>query len=186
MMQMYETDQLYVKNEIAEGVILPYEDESIAFLALMPAAEMSVREMYEQLTWEKVSGLLDQEETTFCNLRLPKFEVTFEKELNDSLKEMGLQKAFDGSQADLSGLGETFAGENLFINLVKQKAVLILDEEGTEASAATMVAIKEGCAMEYEKQPVNVYFDRPFLYMIIDRNSDIPLFMGIMDNPTES
>jgi len=185
-MQMYETDQIYVKNEFAEGVILPYEDDSIAFLALMPDAEMTVREMYEQLTWEMISGFLDQEKTTFCNLRLPKFEVTFEKELNESLKAMGLQKAFDSSQADLSGLGGTIAGENLFISLVKQKAVIILDEEGTEASAATMVEVKEECAIEYETPPLNLYFDRPFLYMIVDRNNDIPLFTGIMDNPSES
>ena len=79
MMQMYETNQLYVKNDIAEGVILPYKDEDLVFLALMPTDEAYVREMYEQLTWEDISKLLDQEETTLCNLRLPKFEVTFEQ-----------------------------------------------------------------------------------------------------------
>ena len=182
-MQMYETDQLYVKNEIAEGIILPYEGEEIAFLALMPVGDADVRELYAQLTWEDISLLLNQEETTLCNLRLPKFEVTFEKELNESVKEMGLVKAYDGSQADLSGIGTAKTGGNLFISLVKQKAVIILDEEGTEASAATMVEVKEECAIEYETLPVNVYFDEPFLYMIVDRSNHLPLFVGIMDNP---
>jgi len=186
MMQMHETNQLYVKNDIAEGVILPYKDEELVFLALMPTDEACVREMYEQLTWEDISKLLDQEETTLCNLRLPKFEVTFEKELNKSLKDMGLKRAFDGSLSDLSGIGTTSSGGNLFISLVKQKAVLILDEEGTEASAATMVEVKEECAVEYEVPPVNLYFDKPFLYMIVDKSNDIPLFMGIMDAPKES
>lgn len=186
MMQMYETDQLYVKNDIAEGVILPYKDEDLVFLALMPADEITVREMYEQLTWEDISKFLVREETTLCNLRLPKFEVTFEKELNQSLKDMGLKRAFDGSLSDLSGLGTTTSGDNLFISLVKQKAILILDEEGTEASAATMVEVKEECAVEYDVPPVNLYFDNPFLYMIVDKTNDIPLFVGIMDAPKES
>ena len=186
MMQMYETDQLYVKNDIAEGVILPYKDEDLVFLALMPADEITVREMYEQLTWEDISKFLVQEETTLCNLRFPKFEVTFEKELNQSLKDMGLKRAFDGSLSDLSGLGTTTSGDNLFISLVKQKAILILDEEGTEASAATMVEVKEECAVEYDVPPVNLYFDNPFLYMIVDKTNDIPLFVGIMDAPKES
>lgn len=186
MMQMHETNQLYVKNDIAEGVILLYKDEELVFLALMPTDEACVREMYEQLTWEDISKLLDQDETTLCNLRLPKFEVTFEKELNKSLKDMGLKRAFDGSLSDLSGIGTTTSGGNLFISLVKQKAVLILDEEGTEASAATMVEVKDECAVEYEVPPVNLYFDKPFLYMIVDKSNDIPLFVGIMDVPKES
>jgi len=74
----------------------------------------------------------------------------------------------------------------LFISLVKQKAILILDEDGTEASAATMVEVKKECAVEYEVPPVNLYFDKPFLYMIVDKSNDIPLFVGIMDAPTES
>ena len=99
---------------------------------------------------------------------------------------MGLKRAFDGSLSDLSGIGTTAAGGNLFISLVKQKAVLILDEEGTEASAATMVEVKEECAVEYEVPPVKLYFDKPFLYMIVDKTNDIPLFLGIMDAPKES
>ena len=96
---------------------------------------------------------------------------------------MGLEKAFDSVSADLSGLGSVAAdGENLYISLVKQKAKLILDEEGTEASAATIVEIKEG-AMEHVTEPVKIYFDQPFFYMILHKSKNIPLFMGIMDKP---
>lgn len=183
MMQKHATQLLYVKNDFSEGVVLPYKDEELVFLALKPTSEITVREMYAQLSWEDIGEFLEQEETTLCNLRLPKFKVSFEKELNRSLKDMGLMKAFDGSLADLTGLGTVPGGGNLFIGLVKQKAMIVLDEEGTEASAATMVEVKKESAVEYEKQPVNLYFDEPFLYMIIDGNNDIPLFMGIMDNP---
>ena len=92
-------------------------------------------------------------------------------------------KAFDSSLSDLSRIGTTAAGGNLYISLVKQKAVIILDEEGTEASAATMVEVKKETAIKYEIQPINLYFNKPFLYMIVDKEKNIPLFMGIMDRP---
>ena len=117
------------------------------------------------------------------HLHLPKFEVTFEKELNDSLKNMGLQKAFDPGLADLSGLGSTLQGGNLYISLVKQKAVIKVDEEGTEAAAVTSVEIRKECAMEYSQPVVDITFDQPFLYMIVDLEKEVPLFMGIMDDP---
>ena len=119
----------------------------------------------------------------WISLRLPKFEVSFEKELNNTLREMGLKNAFDSLYADLSGLGSVPEGNNLYINLVKQKAKLILDEEGTEASAATMAEVKAESAMEYATEPVKIYFDQPFLYMIIQKTNKVPLFMGIMDKP---
>ncbi len=96
---------------------------------------------------------------------------------------MGLVKAFDCTQADLSGIGSTEQGGNLYISLVKQKAKIIVDEEGTEASAATMVEIVEEGAVEYENPPIDIFFNEPFLYMIIDKEKEVPLFIGIMDNP---
>lgn len=183
MMRILEENQVYLKNDFAEGVKLPYQDENIVFLALKPANGCTVREMYEQLTWEDVEGFLRQEDTVPCNLHLPKFEVTFEKELNDSLKNMGLQKAFDPGLADLSGLGSTLQGGNLYISLVKQKAVIKVDEEGTEAAAVTSVEIRKECAMEYSQPVVDITFDQPFLYMIVDLEKEVPLFMGIMDDP---
>ena len=104
--------------------------------------------------------------------------------LNNSLQSMGLEKAFDESLADLSGMGTMKDGTNIFIDLVFQKAVVIVDEEGTEAAAVTAVLVaNESCAIE--EPPVNIFFDEPFLYLIVDLEKEIPLFMGIMDNPAE-
>ena len=182
MMQKYGEYQQYIKGTETEGVLLPYKDETIAFVALKPAANSTVREMCSQLTWEKISQLIRNRERTLCNLKLPKFEITFSKKLNDSLKNMGLTKAFDGREADLTGLGSTQDGENLFISLVQQDAAIIVDENGTEAAAVTEVVISER-AVEYVSSPINVIFDTPFLYMIVDLENEIPLFIGIMDNP---
>lgn len=184
MMQKYSEEQLYIKSDIAEGIILPYRDETVSFVALKPIGDSTVREMYEQLTWHDISNLLMQEERTLCNLQLPKFEISFSKRLNDSLQEMGLQKAFDAEVANLSGMGTTKSGYNLYISLVYQEAVIRVDEEGTEAAAATMADICDGTTMEIEK-PVDVFFNEPFLYMIVDTELEVPLFIGIMDNPNK-
>ena len=70
----------------------------------------------------------------------------------------------------------------MYISLVRQKAVFRLDEKGTEAAAVTMVAVNERAAL-LESRPRELHFDRPFVYMILDLESRIPLFVGIMDNP---
>lgn len=183
MMNMSREHLLYVKDENAEGVILPYADESMAFLALKPVEGMSVREMYNQLTIESLNDLLDQEETTLCNLKLPKFKVVFSKKLNDSLINMGLGIAFDDKCADFSGIGTVQDGPGMYIDAVQQKAVIIVDEEGTEAAAATVVVLNRLTSAEKPEMPIPIYFDEPFLYMIVDRERNVPLFVGIMDNP---
>ncbi|MBQ7774339.1 MAG: serpin family protein [Lachnospiraceae bacterium] len=183
MMQQMDKNQLYVKNDVAEGVILPYKDESMALVALKPADGKSVREMYEQLTIEEIHGFLEQEETTLCNLRLPKFEIEFSKNLNDSLQAMGLEAAFVEGKADFSGLGTLDTEEGLYIDLVFQKAVVIVDEQGTEAAAVTAVMMNTTACITDRQLPIDIYFDEPFLYMIMDRVREVPLFIGIMDNP---
>jgi len=81
-------------------------------------------------------------------------------------------------------MGTTDSGLGLYISLVHQKAKVIVDETGTEAAAVTAIAMEEECTSVMEpKMPVNVYFDEPFLYMIMDMEREVPLFIGIMDNP---
>lgn len=183
MMHLYEENLPYVNTDKAVGAILPYKGGDMAFVALMPTGTDTVREMCDKLTWEDVSEMTKNQDWTLCNLQLPKFEVEFSQKLNDSLKEMGLVKAFNGSEADLSGMGTSKDGGNIFIDLVQQKAVVIVDEEGTEAAAVTEVVAATESAMVYEEPPVDIFFNEPFLYMIVDLEKDIPLFVGIMDNP---
>lgn len=118
------------------------------------------------------------------NLRLPKFEISFDRTLNDILADMGLRSAFDPDSADFTGIGVPQSGNPLYIDLVRQKAVIRVDEEGTEAAAVTMVAMNDLCAPLEEQTPIDVFFDEPFLYMIVEDESGVPLFMGIVDDPS--
>ena len=140
--------------------------------------------MYESLDMEQIGAMVDAGQEISVDLWLPKFEVTFDKELNEDLKEMGFSSAFDENLADFTGIGLTDNGLPLYISLVRQKAVFIVDEEGTEAAAVTEVAMDECAAVENPVLPKEVHFDHPFLYMILDKEADMPLFMGIMDDPS--
>lgn len=179
----------YVENDVARGVFMNYKtitDASghYAMLALLPKDDMSVRDMYENLTQDSdfIHTLAEQKDYKSVNLSFPKFEITYEKTLNDSLINMGLKDAFDEKSADFSLLSPS--DDRLYISTILQKAVVNVDEEGTEAAAVTAVLF-ETTSLGPSEVPIEVYFDRPFLYMIVDMDQEIPLFIGIMDNPEE-
>ncbi|MCM1119806.1 MAG: serpin family protein [bacterium] len=181
-MSKYGEDQRYLSSSLGEGVVLPYRGEDFAYVAILPREGMQVRELYRQLTPEALAELLESESTELCNLRLPKYEVSMDRKLNESLQAIGLVRAFDEELADFSGLGKTEQGDPLYISLVRQKAVFRVDEKGTEAAAVTMVVMDE-CGMVLSQEPRELYFDRPFVYMILDVKTQAPLFVGIMDDP---
>lgn len=186
-----QSDMEYFSNDFAQGLVFPYlkdeeHDGNFAFVAVKPADEtMTVREMYQKLTPEAVKELLADRKTESVNTKLPKFELDFDKALNDGLINMGLDDAFDPKKADFSGISGFYienSEENLYIALVRQKAKIIVDEEGTEAAAVTAVMMECGAAL-VEELPREVFFDRPFVYMIMDMDTQVPLFIGILDSP---
>jgi len=110
-------------------------------------------------------------------LSLPKFETSYEDSLKNELSKLGMEIAFQPYNADFSLMRQE---NDLYIGDVKQKTYIKVDEKGTEAAAVTSVE------MELTSMPVElpkVVFDRPFVYGIIDVETGIPLFMGIMENP---
>lgn len=172
----------YIKDDTAEGVILPYADSNLAFAAIKPLQEgENIRDWYTAYSAEKLQALIDGRKDLQVDLGLPKFTVRCRKNLNDSLKDIGIQLAFDAEQADLSLLGAAEGGGNLYLGMVMQEAEIEVGEEGTKAAAATIAEALAGGGMPQDLQVVS--FDRSFLYMIIDMESGAPVFMGILDQP---
>ena len=91
---------------------------------------------------------------------------------------MGMPIAFDGRTADFTGLGTSTAG-NIFISRVLHKTYISVSEQGTKAGAATAVEMVDECAMEYV-EPKRVILDRPFVYMLIDCETNLPFFIGAL------
>ena len=179
-MRMWGEEQIYLHSGLGEGVLLPYQGGDFAYMAILPNEGTEVRELYRKLTPEAVAELLESMKGELCDLRLPKYEVSFDQELNDSLQAMGLVRAFDSNLSDLSGLGQTEQGRKLYISLVRQKAVFRVDEKGTEAAAVTIVELQDGGGMALS-EPRRLYFDRPFVYMILDLDTQVHLIEAIMD-----
>ena len=184
MMGQYDEVMTYVSEDVFDGVVLPYRDSDLVFVALKPTNGQTVRQLYENLDMEQIGKAVDRGRDISVDLWLPSFEVTFDKELNQDLEEMGIPTAFDRERADFTGIGYTDNDLPLYISLVRQKAVFIVDEEGTEAAAVTEVSMNECAAVQDPVLPQEVHFDHPFLYMILDKETDIPLFLGIMDDPS--
>lgn len=181
MMHQYDERYEFFENDYIKGIVMPYRDSNFAFVPILPQGNADIRDILT-LTADGLSDIMSGREYQTVHVKMPKFEVSFDKVLNDSLINMGLVDAFDGEKADFSGIGTTDSGYPIYISLVRQKAVVKVDEEGTEAAAATEVAMAE-CTALLEAEPIEMYFDKPFLYLIMDMETELPLFMGIMDNP---
>lgn len=183
MMNQLLEDCLYLKDDTAEGVILPYADSNLAFVAVKPLGKENIRDWYGSYSAKKLQALVGSGKNTLVDLGLPKFTVRFHKNLNNSLKNMGIKLAYEAKQADLSLLGTSgFENEgNLYLGTVLQEAEIEVGEEGTKAAAATAAEVLSGGGMPQERK--DVIFDRSFLYMIMDIESGAPVFMGILDQP---
>lgn len=167
----------YLSGEGYAGVVLPYADSSLSFVALLPQSG-TARELLASLTAEELAALQESAASARVSLRLPKFSVEFGQELNAPLQAMGLVSAFDADTADFSPMSP----EPLYIGRVLQKVKLIVDEEGTEAAAATAVEMRAGSAL-IEEEPIPLVFDKPFVYAVTDSRSGAVLFAGVLDRP---
>jgi len=114
---------------------------------------------------------------------LPRFKVEYEKQLNEALTRRGMGIAFDGERADFRLMAETM--ENIFISQVKHKTYIDVNEEGTEAAAATSVEMKTTAAPmeEDEPPPFEMIVDRPFILAIRDDQTGALLFLGAIVEP---
>lgn len=172
---MHSSEGTYLKDKNAVGFMKYYSGSKYAFAAMLPNKGTSLSDYVKSFTGESVSAMLakPQYETVFASI--PKFETEYNAQMSETLKEMGMIKAFDMNGADFSGLGNSDRGK-IYISRVLHKTFISVGEMGTKAGAASAVELKCGSAMEDEIK--EIYLNRPFVYMIIDCENNIPLFIG--------
>lgn len=173
---LFNMEGTYLEDEKATGFLKYYEGFDYAFVAMLPNEGISVEEYVMSLNGEKIEQLLKNKENCSVSTRLPKFESDFSSSLNDVLINMGMEKAFDVEKADFSKLGEIPNG-NIYIGNVAHKTKISVTEQGTKAGAATAVIMYGAGAPQ---DPKEVVLDRPFVYMIMDMEKDIPIFIGTL------
>ncbi len=180
---MYSEEHAYLKGTNAQGFLKFYSDGKYAFAALLPEEGISLDDYIASLTGQGLHEMLTNYEPAAVRAAIPKFKTTWDILLNQALESMGMTDAFDPDAADLSGLGSSPA-KNLYISRVLHKTYLAVDEKGTRAGAATAVEVRAKGAMKEPEELKIVCLDRPFLYMIIDCEEKIPVFMGTVNDPT--
>lgn len=175
---MSSNEGLYLDDGTATGIIKNYKGGLYSFVALLPNEGINVYDYLESLTGEHLLSIIENAQSTTVVTRIPKFSYDYTIKMNDALKELGLQTAFDQDAADFSKLGSSSDG-NIYIGEVLHKSYISVDELGTKAGAVTKVEMATESAMETRHE---VLLNRPFVYAIIDNNTKLPIFLGtVMD-----
>ena len=176
----------YLKGPSFQALLLPYEKDEISMLLLLPDSVDGLPALERSLS----AANLDKWTTSLgyqheVIVSLPRFKITQEFELNSTLEGLGMKTAFDPNSADFSGMT---GDRSLVISAAIHKAYIDVDENGTEAAAATAVIMEIATAMAPQyAPPPPVYFtaDHPFLFLIRDNASGAILFMGRITDPTK-
>ena len=175
---MHSDEYAYLEGETVTGFRKDYQDGGYAFAALLPREGITVAEALDSLSGETLVSILENVSGEEVIIALPKFTTDYNAGLEDFLPSLGITDAFNPALADFTGMGGTAdGGPALYISRVLHKTHLAVDEEGTKAAAATVVEMTEG-AMEMEEPPKEVILDRPFLYLIMDTENNVPVFLG--------
>ena len=177
---MYGKDHVYYEDEYATGFMKYYVDCKYGFVALIPNEGVSVADYVKTLNGESLNNMLNNPVHTTVYTSIPKFETEYDVQMGGKLAKMGMPDAFDEYNADFSKLG-TSEGRNIYIGSVTHKTFISVGEKGTKAGAATVVEMSDTQA-EPPTDIKEVNLDRPFVYMIVDCENNIPLFIGTMMN----
>ncbi|MBO4234899.1 MAG: serpin family protein [Firmicutes bacterium] len=174
---MYSDEWGYLSDELATGFIKYYAGWDYAFVGLLPNEGVTVDEYVAGLTGEGIYDMLTNMSDEKVLTALPKFKSESALSLVDVFRNMGVNDAFSVENADFTKLG-SYEGRNILIGNILHNTYIEVDQKGTKAGAATVIEMLAGSAMPMEP-PKEVYLDRPFVYMIIDANQNIPLFIGV-------
>jgi serpin B len=166
----------YWADDRLQVLQLPYEGEELSMVILLPVKADGLAEMEKTLTSENLEKWLKGLRKQEVMVSLPKFKMTTDFELSEYLKKMGMPDAFSGD-ADFSGMT---GDRSLFISNVIHKAFVTVDEEGTEAAAATAVTMR---TTSVPAPPKLFRADHPFIFIIKDNRSESILFLGRVMNP---
>ena len=175
MMQLTE-DLGYLRADGWQAVVLPYQGGRLAMTIVLPDGPPGA------LTAGLAAGLpgiARRASRRRVRLTLPRFRQESEVGLIPALQRLGVQEAFAPQRADFTGIT---TADRLHISAVRHKAYINVDEQGTEAAAATAVVMR-ALAMVRPAQPVTVTVDHPFLFAITDTATGLPLFLGQVTLP---
>lgn len=181
VVMLNSTEDTYLCDEQSTGFLKYYLGGKYAFMGILPNEDVSINDYMESLTGDSFINLYRSKisgNSVSVNVTIPEFKYTSEYLLNDTLKDMGISSAFDEFSADFSNMIDSNTYK-LYMGKVIQKAYIQVDRNGTKASAITSISMNDATAM---LETYQVYLDRPFIYAIMDTDTELPIFMGVVNN----
>jgi serpin B len=170
----------YWENEWLQLLEMPYKDEALSLIVLLPREKTGISVLEQKLTVENILRWQDQLRKQKIKLFFPKFKIEAQFNLGQTLSAMGMPDAFDPNRADFSAM---IGKKELFISAVIHKAFVEVNEEGTEAAAATGVVVG---VTSIAPPPPTFKADHPFVFFIRDNATRSILFLGRVLNPSQS
>jgi serpin B len=168
----YETDQF-------QAIKLPYgKTPRLGMYLFLPKKSSSLADLETTLTAEHWQQWMTQFRMRQGSIQMPRFKLEYEVELKRALSALGMGVAFDGATANFGGISSLATK----IDQVKHKTFVEVNEEGTEAAAATSIGIRATSAMPVN-EPFRLVVDRPFFCAIQDNQTGTILFMGAIVDP---
>lgn len=168
----------YTEGDNYQAVELPYNGGELSMVILLPT-ENEFTEFENSLNYWQADRIIGSLKYKPVKLTMPKFEFESEFSLTQALSALGMAEAFSGG-ADFSGMT---SNSDLFIGDVVHKAFVSVDENGTEAAAATAVMMPMSALDSKPEELVSVTVDRPFIFLIRDIKTGTILFIGRILNP---
>lgn len=170
----------YYQNDLFQALSLPYGDGRLSMLIFLPNQEAGLKGFYESLNAQNWEKWMNQFAINKGSIVLPRFKLEYDISLEDALKALGMGVAFEPDRANFTAMTSNPA-DSPHINQVKQKTLVEVNEEGTEAAAATNVGIS---IISYTpSEQFNMIVDRPFFCAIRDNQTGTILFMGSIVEP---
>ena len=167
---------------------LPYKGDEVSMLVLLPHCTEDLATLEAKLNPTLLRSYMEKLQPRQVEVTLPKFKCETRYDLNDALETLGMSTAFIdptlGEGADFSGMADMTETTNpLFIGLVIHQAMVDVNEKGTEAAAVTAIAAEAAGAIEETPFVPKFRADRPFIYLIVHRDTQTILFLGRMTEP---
>ena len=162
---------------------LPYGDGSLSMFVLLPTIIDGLADLEAKLDLKNLKSWTASVWHQEVVVALPKFKTSSQFEMSGTLGAMGMESAFDRATADFSGMT---GGKDLFLSQVIHQAVVDVNEEGTEAAAATAIVAPTAAPVREPKKPPVFRADHPFVFFVRDNRSGAILFIGRVVNPVAS
>jgi serpin B len=167
----------YTDAATLQVAMLPYEGGELSMVILVPKEIEGLAALEKELSAEAVDGWMRSTQPREVELHLPRFRVEAEFQLATTLADMGMRSAFASGAADFSGMDGT---RLLYLSAVIHKAFVDVNEEGTEAAAATGIVVRPASAAP---PPAVLRADRPFVFLIRHDPTGTILFIGRVTQP---